>query len=191
MYGDGWHRREDSALDGSTFRWTGPGQISTLDLNLNKSEDLRITICIINSVTDEIRDSLKFKADGTLVDLKQIQSKWKGIVLQGVIPVDSLDRDIDFLRFSFEVDNTVSRSEQDNSYHDNRAVGIAVNWIDVAPSAVLEEGSMPEIVVDDAEVLARKAKRKRAIVSQLKQRVAGIPVVGPKLKDMYIKMKTR
>jgi len=191
LSGDGWHRREDSAIDGTTFRWTGPATVSWLDLPMARNEDLRVTICIINALADDVLDSLRLSVDGRPMPLEEIHGKAAGRLFQGTARAEALDPSRPFVRLRLEVDRTVSPREIDERNPDTRHVGVAVNWIDVAPAGETEAGEVPRIEITDAERAVLKEKRRRAIVNRLKHRVAALPVVGPRLKDMYIRMKSR
>ncbi len=56
--GDGWHERQYDPKKHLTWRWTGPGNISTLDLPLVDSHDLRISFDILNVADPSLLNSM-------------------------------------------------------------------------------------------------------------------------------------
>ncbi len=193
LFGDGWHRRELSSLDGTTFRWTGPGALSTMDLaSPAAGDDCRITIRLINALSQEIYDSFRLRANGVDVPLRCIDGRSSVRILQGVIPRAALADELDgVLRLEFRVDRTTSPRDLDASSADTRQVGVALNWLDLAPATTSAAGSVPHIELKPDEARALRARRKIAVMERLKQRIAGIPVVGPRLRRAYIRFKSR
>jgi hypothetical protein len=192
LFGDGWHRREPSSLDGSTFRWTGPGTRSTMDVAILPAADLRVTIRLINALAQDIYDSFALRANAEPVPLDLIEGRSSVRVLQGVIPRAVLERAQDgILRLEFLTSRTMSPRDRDSSNPDDRLVGVAVNWIDVSPAAEVRAGASPRIEIKPQQRAALRQRRREAIMTRLKQRVAAIPIVGPRLRTAYIRFKSK
>jgi len=192
LFGDGWHRREPSSLDGTTFRWTGPGTLSSMDVNVCANEDFRITIRLINALLQDIYDSFQLRVNGEGIPLKLIDGRAGVRVLQGTVSRQALGRGPrGFTRLEFAVDRTISPREIDSANPDTRQVGVALNWIDLAPAGALAAGEVPRVEVKPEQRQALRERRRTAIMTRLKQRVASIPVVGPRLRTAYIRFKSR
>lgn len=192
LLGDGWHRREASSLDGTTFRWTGPGTASLMDVRVASALDLRITIRLINALTQDVYDSFRIRVNSQVIPLQLIEGRGSVRVLQGTIGRDILDRGRnEVTRLEFLVDRTVSPREMDPAQPDTRLVGVAVNWIDLAPAGALAAGELPRVEIKPEQRQSLRERRRLAILARLKQRVASIPVVGPRLRTAYIRFKSR
>ena len=191
MEGDGWHRREASAIDGSTFRWTGPGEVSTIDLPLKQSNDLRVTLCVINVLDERIIDEMAVFVNGHPIEMTGIPSDVPGRVFQGEVPQEVVESNAAFTRLSITVPFTVRPCDCESHSDDTRSVGLAVNWIDLSPISDVREGEVPEEVVTLDELERRKEQRRAVIAQRVKHRVAQIPVIGPKLRNAYVRLKSR
>lgn len=186
--GSGWQRREHSALDGTTFCWTGPSHAATLDLDLDRSADARVTIQLINALTQPVYDSFRLCIDGEPIDLARIAGESSVRVLQGVIPAANDSRPYAFTRLTFEVEETISPSSVNPRNDDTRNVGVAVNWVDVRPATVLAAGDLPETEPAPSEQDALRRRRRRAIANRVKARLARLPVIGPRLRNVYLRL---
>lgn len=129
--GRGWHRRERSSLDESTFCWTGPGTCSTLDLPLAADGDLVITVRLIHALTQEVYDSFRVTAEGVPVALEVVSAHSSVRILQGVLAKEAIARGRGLVRIAFEVNETISPASLDSNNPDERRVGVAVNCVDV------------------------------------------------------------
>jgi hypothetical protein len=191
LWGDGWHRREASAHDGTAFRWTGPATESTVDVAVDRSADLRVTLCLINAIAPDVEQAVRLFADEHEVDLHAIAAPSHGRVVQGLIPARPPGRPPRFTRLRLTCPRVASPHSIDRANPDTRDMGVAVNWIDLAPAASMAEGATPEIQIDPRRIEELRRRKRSAAVARLKQRVAAIPVVGPRLRTAYARWKNR
>lgn len=126
MSGSGWHLREGVT---STFRWTGPGTVSTLDFKLSGDRDLTIEFCIINALAPDILQSLTLQVNDYSIPLGVIYSHSSTTIFQGLIPKQAIDSDQPFTRFTFRVNRTISPQDLNPYNADNRPIGVALSTI--------------------------------------------------------------
>ena len=163
-----------------------------MDVAIRADRELRITIRLINALTQEIYDSFRLSANGEEVALQLIEGRASVRVLQGTIGRSALARGRqNLVRLCFSTNRTVSPRELDPTNPDTRQVGVALNWIDLAPAEEAPAGEVPAVEVKPEAREALRRRRREAIITRLKQRVAAIPVVGPKLRTAYIRFKSR
>jgi len=191
LRGDGWHRREASALDGTTFRWTGPGEYSTIDLPVAAGDDVRIVLCIINVFDEEILRQMRVYANGVEIDMREVASAGPGRVFSGEASRAMLATDPAALRLSIETPYTVRPADHQANCDDDRQVGLAVNWIDIGPAARPFDESLTPAAASPEDLALRRQRRKDRFVKEVKHRVAQIPVIGPRLRDAYVRLKNR
>ena len=130
MYGSGWYAREVLS-DGNIFRWTGPDTVSTIDFPLAMNEDYKIQFCVVMCLSQDIVESLRLKVNKINIDLSLQQNEGK-IIFEGVIPKSSLNGEKNFIRFSFEVNHTVSPHSINPDSADKRMLGVALDLINVS-----------------------------------------------------------
>jgi hypothetical protein len=131
MSGSGWYAREVLS-DGKIFRWTGPDTTATIDFPLRRDSDLRVQFHISLYLTQDILDSLRLRVNDTLIETKRTTNN-SGIVFEGVIPKSALQTEKNFVRFSFEVNHTVSPHSINLDSLDVRMLGLAFSWIKIIP----------------------------------------------------------
>ena len=192
IFGQGWHRREASSIDGSTFCWTGPTTESFIDMATNSQDDARLTIHIINWLIDDIIESLCISANGKpLRDLQTIESQGGTRTLQGIVPAEVMAEHRGRLRVQLHVGRVMSPQQREPRNPDGRNVGVAVNWIHLEPANRSEPGQVPAVKIDHDMQAELDRRRSEARSRELKSKIAQIPVVGPKLRELYIKRKSR
>lgn len=131
LSGSGWHLREGSE---PTFRWTGPGTASTLDLPLAIAQDLTLEFCVINAIAPDILQSLTLQVNDRPVPLGVLYSH--GITLfQAIIPSAALSSNAPFTRLTFQVNRTLSPQDLNPHDPDRRPVGLAFSAIQTFPTA--------------------------------------------------------
>ena len=131
LSGSGWHLREGSE---PTFRWTGPGTTSTLDLPLAIAQDLTLEFCVINAIAPDILQSLTLQVNDRPVPLGVLYSH--GITLfQAIIPSAALSSNAPFTRLTFQVNRTLSPQDLNPHDPDRRPVGLAFSAIQTFPTA--------------------------------------------------------
>ncbi|MBW4517311.1 MAG: sulfotransferase family protein [Timaviella obliquedivisa GSE-PSE-MK23-08B] len=130
LSGSGWHLREGSE---TTFRWTGPGITSTLDLPLAIEQDLTVEFCIINTLAPDILQSLTLQVNDRPIPLGILYSH--GITLvQALIPRVALISNTPFTRLKFQVNRTISPQDLNPHDPDRRPVGLAFSAIQSFPA---------------------------------------------------------
>jgi hypothetical protein len=140
LRGSGWQRRECPA-EQPAYRWIGPGTIATLDLPIatdiqtDLSAEFRV-ICA-ELMPPDILQSLKLSVNGKPVPLDLLHSDRGTRFFQGIIPQSVFKNPVfknsPFTEFAFQVDRVTSLNELNPLDPDTRAVGLALNYIQVFP----------------------------------------------------------
>lgn len=129
LWGQQWHRREWIGDEQSYFRWSGPGEVSSLDFWM-QAKDYEIQIAIINALSSDWLDNLR-------IQVNEQQVKWhsddQGVVRtltlhcpKNLIAANGL------LRLAFHSQDLVSHAQAFGS-DDNRLVGFALKWVKIKP----------------------------------------------------------
>jgi Sulfotransferase family len=129
--GRGWYEW-NKVRDGG-HRWTGPGVVSTLDLPVEKYNDLVISIRLVAYASEDVLDSARIGVDGHWLDTKRTHGRAGDLYLRAFAPRSLLEQAIPFLRIEIKVNRTVSSREVNPSAMTKRMLGIAVHSIDVRP----------------------------------------------------------
>jgi len=122
----GWHRREISPGQGS-FRWTGPGRQSSIDLFPLPGGDIQLQLVICNAVKPGLVDDIIISIHGEMLPCASSSTEGETL-LQCVIP-RSLVMHAPYLRIGILVPETISPHSLDSSNPDIRQLGVAVNRI--------------------------------------------------------------
>lgn len=136
--GSGWHGWEGEGRH-LPFRWTGPGTVSTLDFPPLDPGSYRVEIRVINAITPEVLSSLQLCVNQTPLHLISLYCDEDTAVLQGVISPEVV-RDAPFTRLTFRVSHTRSLQAVQPTTPDRRAVGVAVDLVQIYP-----QGEPPEV----------------------------------------------
>lgn len=126
LLGSQWHRRELLSPEKDFFRWSGPGNESTIDLWLQPM-NYQIQVRIINATTIELLDQLQ-------VSLNDHPLSWRTMDT-GVVRVLNMSCSADMIaehglaRLKFHCADMISHRQAFGS-QDERLVGIAVHWIE-------------------------------------------------------------
>ncbi|MGJ3254661.1 MAG: hypothetical protein ACFE0J_26540 [Elainellaceae cyanobacterium] len=146
MSGSGWHRRNGphNGLRGNanSFRWTGPGTVSTLDFPLVASSDLLIRVHISNAIAPDVLESLSLRVNDQPIVLDTFFRRGLTTVFQGRIPqavVNTSDRPV--TRLTFDVNRTDSPQANNPHSPDRRLVGVALSRLQIFPVAVESDPS--------------------------------------------------
>ena len=134
IVGSGWYWREILHDTGEAFRWTGPGNESTIEFPLVKEEDLVIQFRVMRAIIPQILDSLRIKVNDFLIGTKVLYRKSGRSVFEGMIPKSALKGKSNFTRISFEIEKTVNPNEVNPLDPTNRALGIAIDKIRIIPA---------------------------------------------------------
>jgi len=139
LSGSGWHLREGSD---PTFRWTGPGTTSTLDLPLAIEQDLTLEFCVINTLAPDILQSLTLQVNDRPIPIGVLYSH--GITLfQAIIPRVALNSDKPFTRLTFQVNRTTSPQDLNPHDPDRRPVGLAFSTVQTFPTQTFSAQTFP------------------------------------------------
>jgi hypothetical protein len=148
LQGSGWHRRE-TATDGTLYCWTGPGTVSTLDIDLVVNGDLAVTFLVLDVASRELLDSVQLIINGHPVVLRPITKRslvpryYRAYVSKNILPSGSGKGNI---RLTFQVAATLTLGSH---AWDPRSVGLAINWIEVCPShQALPEATLASMLKD-------------------------------------------
>jgi hypothetical protein len=176
LQGSGWHAREISPHDGSVYRWTGPGTVSTLDVRVHADEDLIVTFLVIDVVNPVVLKSIRLAVNGHPVMLRRIGGRTTApVCYQTRVSRDLLPARPCYARFSFRVAKT-------ESWHwvrtDTRAVGVAINWVDVRPESL----ALP----DEAWAYTLKTTRRPRTIRQF---ILRTPLLGVGLRALYMRIR--
>ena len=127
-----WHEIETSKPFGP-FRWSGPLKRSTVDLPVKADRDLMIEVHILAAITPDILRSLRLFVCDRPVEF-EIEATTFGTFLMratALSPANSFADD--FLRLTFQVEETLRPCEVQPGSGDRRSLGLAVNWIEITP----------------------------------------------------------
>lgn len=121
LIGTNWYPREPH--NARTFRWTGPGTESTIELDLCSRHDYTIEIDTLGAVNMDALNSFTFRVNDTDISLQRVDAP-SGPHFHGAIPADALVRETrQCLHFIVERPVTTS---------DGRTLGLAVLSLDLA-----------------------------------------------------------
>jgi hypothetical protein len=184
LRGRGWHRREQSAVDGTTFRWLGPDTTALLDFDLEPGLDYRLTFGILDHAGKEILDGLRLFVSGQEVTLQRVLGRALGDVRQAHLPARIL-RARRFTRLEFRVHRTVSFAERRPGADDPRKLSVALNWLDLQPASLLRRGELPTAAVTQRESWRRSLQWGRRLLILAKDWAKATPWIGPRVRVVY------
>ncbi len=125
-YADGWHTTSEQ------YRWTGPENISLIDLCLSSEHTYTIHIDIERGVTLEVLQSFELYVNQHLIPLS-----WESIGhstrVSGIIPQNILNQQRKRTELIFQVHHTAHPLDNPQ---DQRLLGIALKRVDIAPQTV-------------------------------------------------------
>jgi len=116
----GWYPAEFSS--GQQWCWSGPETVSTIELNLDRSEPLQIRFPMAVVLDSEIVRKLVVRVDNSSIELTHSNEDSVHYV-KGTIP--TAHRSLTSTRLSFHVDRTMYPFGTNS-----RLLGIALSWID-------------------------------------------------------------
>jgi glycosyltransferase involved in cell wall biosynthesis len=117
-----------------TYRWTGPGLNSTIDLPVRFDRDLRIRIGMMPPLKREILETLVVSVHGQAVAHRIAEDNGKDIEIEADLRRDAIAKSDRDFGVTLEVGEVVRHCDITDSM-DTRSVGLAVRWIDVRPLA--------------------------------------------------------
>jgi hypothetical protein len=125
-----WYELEQHPRFGS-FRWSGPGLRSTIDLPILFDRDLAIKIFIGMTLSPEIVRSIKVSIHGRYLDARIEELPRQTFLLHTQAAADPGLKDRDF-GITLEVPR-VLRPMDIGTNEDRRWLGVAVCWAEVEP----------------------------------------------------------
>lgn len=135
--GVGWHSQEGGPAAGNplVWRWTGPGCHSRIDLLLDRVQELRIEVAVLNIISPEIHKTLQFSVNGQVLPTDQREAEAGGLIYGMDVPLAVAGRNGKLVRLGIHVAHT--RSFHELSLHDDhRPFGAAIYGIDILPRAI-------------------------------------------------------
>jgi hypothetical protein len=126
-----WHRTEMDDRFGS-FRWSGPLRKSSVDLPVRFDQDLVLRVHIVNLIRNERLAALKLFANDQPLAFQIEWTAEKTVLLNAKLSRGLFGTKNEPVRLSFEVEHMV-RPIHLGMNQDSRSLGIAVNWIELAP----------------------------------------------------------
>lgn len=136
LRGTGWQRRE-LPHNQPTYRWTGPGTTSTLDLPVKADVDsdflLEFRIICPQVTPPDILNSLTVKINGQPIAIDILHSDRGTRFFQGFVPKAYLNSRSPFTECSFTVNRVSSLNENNPLDPDTRPVGLAFNFVQLFP----------------------------------------------------------
>lgn len=137
-----WHLEERDERFGS-FRWTGPLTTSTIELPVMVDRDLEVRVHVLHAVDDEVLRSVRVAANGRSIAVDVHVTESGTSMLSGRISLDEDRSPSGDLRLALEVART--RRPLDLGVNDDRRwLGLAVNWVELAPVSRGESRQVPD-----------------------------------------------
>jgi hypothetical protein len=130
--GSGWHAVEHSAEHGP-YRWSGPDTRATLEFALRTDRDLGIRFRVLAAVDPANLDSLALLVNNQPITLAQTRDAMGARIYTGVIGRAAIDRAGERTVLAIVTDRTVSPQAADPGSSDKRLLGVALNWLEIAP----------------------------------------------------------
>jgi glycosyltransferase involved in cell wall biosynthesis len=128
-----WHSTEVHDRFGS-FRWSGPLSKSSVDLPVRLDQDFAFRVHIVGVIRNETLDALRLFANDQLLPFQFERTAEETIMLSGHLSSSFSSMKTEPIRLSFEVKQT-ARPIDLGLNQDSRSLGIAVNWIELAPES--------------------------------------------------------
>lgn len=137
--GRGWQTREPDPVHG-VFRWSGSGLRASVDLPLTAHADGWLKVPVVMHMREEILASLQVTVNEHVIHVRRQRSE-TGTRLEGPIAQAVLARRPGGARVGFEVAQTVMPRTVILESHDDRLLGIAVNWVEIESLTCRSPGS--------------------------------------------------
>jgi glycosyltransferase involved in cell wall biosynthesis len=127
-----WHEEEHHPKFGS-FRWSGPLPRASVDLPVRISSPLAVVVHVIRIIEPRLWETLKLSINESPVAFDTETTAEGTWLLSAVVAPSKHSQGDRGLRVSLEVDKP-QRPRDLGINEDGRWLGIAVNWIEVAPA---------------------------------------------------------
>jgi hypothetical protein len=128
--GDGWYERQFDPHNKLTWRWTGPGSVSTLDLPLTDDQDLRVSVNILKVADSDLLKNMKIRLNDISLPVAISETPESKLCVFDA-PASALRRSPGRTRISIEIEKTVRIPDR---YPDSHIyAGLAISGVKVAP----------------------------------------------------------
>jgi hypothetical protein len=135
LLGSGWHIREGVGQESlPTWRWSGPDVESRLLFHLNRNCSYRVTVRVLNSLTQEIMASLSFFINEHPIEMRTRMDGKAGMLYEGTVPAAALADATPNAALILRVSETRRFSDVDPRSGDHRRCGVAVSEVSFSPS---------------------------------------------------------
>ncbi len=128
-----WHQPEIDRIINSVFRWTGPGQIATVALALDRSRPLVLEMVVANGLTPAVLSGLTVHVDGAWTPHALAEEASLGkVVLSALLPPRLQGNDVTTLSL-VHAEPLPFPGIVDPASTDHRAIGIPVYRFRIFP----------------------------------------------------------
>ena len=127
----GWHPLEEA--DGEHWVWSGPENVSFVDLPLDRTSELQVRFRVRYCVSSDVLESLKLLVDGLEVSLDFIKDGDGETIYQGMLPRSKKGNQLNASRLSFCVNHTSYPVNTKPNTPGIRLLGVALSWIEIKP----------------------------------------------------------
>jgi hypothetical protein len=131
--GRSWQGRQLDA-SGKTYRWSGPGKVSSVDLPANVVSDAHLRVSVLMAISEEVRASLVLTVNDQIIETTPNPDDSN--VQEGFVTADVFGRSPGLVRIKLSLDRTVRPVDLWPESQDGRSLGIAVDWIEIDPVGV-------------------------------------------------------
>jgi Glycosyl transferase family 2 len=127
-----WHGPQRHETHG-IYQWTGPGTRSSLHLPLTNDRDLALSFCVMYALAPDVIESLRVSVNDEPVPLTRESEPDGAWVFRAILPAQALARSEGAPRLTFEVNRVVVPARVDRTSTDERALGVAISWLEIGP----------------------------------------------------------
>jgi hypothetical protein len=132
MPGYNWHSCE--VVDNYAYRWTGPENVSVVDVYLRSDLSYRLEMHVITTITEAILNSLELRINGHQLALEaEYRENTLGVTFKSDVPSIVLNPQTQINRMELCVAQTLRPMDIGVNLVDDRALGIAVASIRFMP----------------------------------------------------------
>jgi hypothetical protein len=129
--GEGWWEWEPNGDTG--HRWTGPGNVSFLDIPLLKRLPVKVILKIVGAAALDILKNLHIEVNGYSLENNINVDIFGFTVVEVVVPLELLENGSPFVRIKLITNRTVSAKKIDPNLFSDRQIGVAVHSLEVNP----------------------------------------------------------
>ena len=135
ILGTGWHAREFQS-SGIAFRWTGPGNVSEMDISLDLHKSYEITF-FCAAYLESVLSSMALHVNDVFIGLREIYPDYSQCstecIFIGRIDSAILGINAAYTKLRFTLDSTVVPNDIDPKFCDDRSLGVHFKWLEITP----------------------------------------------------------